>query len=51
MAVSSINTFFFGGLAGLCGDAWGKAILAAGYVLICWLILYFLYKKNVFLKV
>ncbi len=49
--VYSIDGFFFGGLAGLCGEAWEKAILAAGYVLICWLILYFLYKKNVFLKV
>lgn len=51
VAISSINTFFFGGLAGLCGEAWGKAILAAGYVLISWLILYFLYRKEVFLKV
>ena len=49
--VSSINTFFFGGLAGLCSEAVGKAILAAGYVLICWLILYFFYRKEVFLKV
>ena len=51
VSISSINNFFFGGLAGLCGDAWGKVIISAGYVLVCWLILYFLYKKDVFLKV
>lgn len=51
VSISSINNFFFGGLAGLCGDPWGKVITSAGYVLVCWLILYFLYKKDVFLKV
>lgn len=51
MPVSSINNYFLGGLAGLCGDPWGKVITSVGYVLVCWLILYFLYKKDVFLKV
>lgn len=51
VSIPSINTFFFGGLAGLCSEAVGKVILSAGYVLICWLILYFFYKKDVFLKV
>ena len=51
VTISSINTYFLGGLAGLCSEPVGKAILAAGYVLISWLILYFLYRKEVFLKV
>ena len=32
-------------------DAWGPVVLAAGYLLCCWLVLWFLYRKNVFLKV
>ena len=43
--------FFLGGAAGLLPEAWGKVLLAAGYVLVCWLLLYFLYRKKVFLKV
>jgi len=46
-----INKFFLGGLADLCGPECGKVVLAAGYVAVCWLFLYFLYKKKVFLKV
>lgn len=51
VSIPSVNLFFFGGLAGLFSESVGKVILATGYVLICWLILYFLYKKEVFLKV
>lgn len=43
--------FFFAGLSGLCVPMWGAVVLKAGYVMICWLFLYFLYCKNVFLKV
>ena len=46
-----INNFFFRGLSGIVPEAWGNVILATGYILICWLFLYFLYKKGVFLKV
>ncbi|MBR4756652.1 MAG: DUF5009 domain-containing protein [Bacteroidales bacterium] len=46
-----INNFFFKGLSGVVPEAWGSVILTAGYVLVCWLFLYFLYKKGVFLKV
>lgn len=45
------NRFFLEGFAGLFSDPVGKVIFAIGYVLICWFILYFLYKKDVFLKV
>ncbi len=46
--------FFFGGVQRLlpesCGD-WNQVIMSAGYTLVCWLFLYFLYRKKVFLKV
>lgn len=48
---SGINRFFLSGLAGLCPDALADLILRIGYVTVCWLFLYFLYKKNIFLKV
>lgn len=48
---SSVNRFFLDGVAGLCPEPVGNVILAVGYVALCWLFLYFLYKKNVFLKI
>ena len=51
ISFSGINKFFFGGLAGLCSEQVGEVILDAGFVLVCWLFLYFLYKKKVFLKI
>lgn len=48
---SSINVFFLSGVVSHVPEPVGKVIYAAGYVLICWLFLYFLYKKKVFLKV
>ena len=47
----SVSEFFFGGLAGMLPAAWGAVILAAGYLLLSWLFLYFLYRQKVFLKV
>lgn len=46
-----INEFFFKGFAGLLPEMPGKVLLDATYILVCWLFLYFLYKKKVFLKV
>ena len=51
ISFSGINKFFFGGLAGLCSEQVGEVILDAGFVLVCWLFLYFLYKMKVFLKI
>ena len=51
ISFSSVNRFFLGGLVGLVPEAWGTVIYAFGYVAICWLFLYFLYKKNTFLKI
>ena len=51
LSIPSISRFFLEGFAGLFSESVGEVIFAVGYVLICWLILYFLYKKDVFLKV
>lgn len=45
-----ITNNIFGGVYALCPDQWQPLIYSVGYTLICWLLLYFLYKKNVFLK-
>ena len=46
-----ISRFFLGGVASLLPQAWGDFVLACGYVAACWLVLLFLYRKKVFLKV
>ena len=46
-----ITNFFFGGIISVCPEDVGKLINATGYIAVCWLFLYILYKKNVFLKV
>ena len=43
--------FLFGGIASLFSPAWGAVVLAAGYIAVCWLFLYFLHRKGVYLKV
>lgn len=45
------NRFLFEGLAGLLPEQWGVVVMKAGYVAVCWVFLYFLYKKKIFLKV
>lgn len=51
ISFSGINSFLFGGFAGLFPELWSKVVLDAGYIVVCWLFLYFLYKKQVFLKI
>jgi predicted acyltransferase len=46
-----VTNFFLGGVAGLLPETWGAIVLAAGYIAVCWLLLYFLYRHKVFLKV
>ncbi|MBR5848667.1 MAG: DUF5009 domain-containing protein [Bacteroidaceae bacterium] len=48
---SSTNKFLFSGFAGLFSENVGAVIANLGYIVVCWLFLYFLYRKNVFLKV
>ena len=45
------NRFLFEGLADKLPEQWGVVLMKAGYVAVCWLFLYFLYKKKTFLKV
>jgi len=47
----AVSKFFVGGVAGLLPPAWAGVLVAAGHLAICWLLLWFLYRKNVFLKV
>ena len=45
------SEFFTGGLVALCPADVGSVIASLSYVAACWLFLYFLYRKGVFLKV
>lgn len=49
--MKEVTRFFFGGTADLLPEAWGAVLLAAGYIFLCWILLYFLYRKKIFLKV
>lgn len=44
------TSFFFGGLAKLLPAEWAAVITGLGYVIVCWVFLYILYKKKIFLK-
>ena len=48
---SHTNKFLFSGFAGLFSENISPVIMNAGFIVVCWLFLYFLYRKNVFLKV
>ncbi|QJE95334.1 acyltransferase family protein [Luteolibacter luteus] len=45
-----ISEFFFGGIARLSG-IWGEVVIILGIILIEWILLWFLWKKRVFLRV
>ena len=47
----SLSKQLFGGVAGLLPDAWSALLLAAGAVLLRWLVLLFLYRRGIFLRV
>lgn len=51
ISFSGVSRFFLGGIAAHVPEAWGSVILSCGYVAVCWLFLYFLYRKNTFLKI
>ena len=48
---STTNKFLFSGIAGLFPENMEKVMTNLGYIVVCWLFLYFLYRKNTFLKV
>ena len=45
------NKFLFGGLSATVPEAWAPVVDALGYMAVSWVLLYFLYKKKIFLKV
>lgn len=45
------SNFLFGGLTELFPASWSHFLEASGYVAVGWILLYFLYKKKIFLKV
>lgn len=45
------SQMLFGGCAAAVPAVWGPVVLWSGYSVICWLILYFLYRHKAFLKV
>ena len=51
ISVSFTNRFFLEGLVNRVSAPVGQLIYAVGYVTLCWLLLYFLYRKKVFLKI
>lgn len=51
ISISGIVNFFLGGLMGYLPEAWAKVVSQAGFLAVCWLAMYFLYKKKVFLKI
>jgi predicted acyltransferase len=46
-----ISEYFLGGFVRLAGEAWKNVILVCGMFMVEWGFLYFLYRKNIFLKV
>jgi predicted acyltransferase len=46
-----IGEYFLGGIASKLPPTGGSLLLNAGYIAVCWLFLWFLYRKNIFLKV
>lgn len=41
----------FGGVVSLAPEGWRTAVFWMAYIMLCWLFLYFLYRKKIFLKV
>lgn len=51
ISFSGIEGFFLDGVAGLVSAPWAAVIHCTGYMAVCWLFLYFLYRHKVFLKI
>lgn len=47
----TVSKEFFGGLAGFFPGVWQTVVLNAGYLALCWLLLYCLDRKRIYLKV
>jgi len=51
ISFSAASNFFLGGLCAKMSPAWSGVVSSIGYIAVCWLFLWFLYRKNVFLRV
>lgn len=49
--ITALYAYCLKGLVGLLGTTWSGFGASLGYQLTCWLVLYFLYKRGLFLKV
>lgn len=49
--MSYTSEFFLGGLAAKCPPEVGAVILSTGYVAVCWLLLWFLHRQKIHLKI
>jgi predicted acyltransferase len=47
----SSSMFFFGGIIKSFSENWQPLIAAIAYTTVCWVFLYILYRKKIFLKV
>ena len=47
----STSRSLFGGMIGLCPEAWHGFLNSTAHVAVCWAFLYFLYRQKIFLKV
>ena len=48
--IDGLTSALFSGAVSICTPTAGGVVFAAGYVAVCWSLLYFLYRKGVFLK-
>ena len=48
---SGIRNFFLGGFVKMLPEVWANVVNYAGFIAVCWLFLYFLYRQKIFLKV
>jgi predicted acyltransferase len=49
--LEGVSEFLFGGLIGLFPENLSALLGGMGYCAVCWIVLYFFYKKSIFLKV
>lgn len=49
--VSYTSEFFFSGLASKCSPEVAAVVLSAGYIAVCWLLLWFLDRQKIYLKI
>jgi predicted acyltransferase len=49
--ISSTTTSFFGWIINPMGENTGQLVLVSGNIILAWLLLYFMYRKSIFIKV